>query len=160
MRIASLLRRLAPVLCALALLMLTGCGQSVPAEAAQGGPGIQSISFSRTTADGNDSFDFSIWQLGEAYYFSDAAVIGGDGTAEPVSREVTEADMTRARDIAAQYGIKAYLEAYKKPLIDLAPGEAVYKTELTLDDGTVLSADTQGSWGDALEVFFKELSAE
>ena len=66
--------------------MLTGCGQSVPAEAAQGGPGIQSISFSRTTADGNDSFDFSIWQLGEAYYFSDAAVIGGDGTAEPVSR--------------------------------------------------------------------------
>ena len=48
--------------------MLTGCGQSVPAEAAQGGPGIQSISFSRTTADGNDSFDFSIWQLGEAYY--------------------------------------------------------------------------------------------
>ena len=49
--------------------MLTGCGQSVPAEAAQGGPGIQSISFSRTTADGNDSFDFSIWQLGEAYYF-------------------------------------------------------------------------------------------
>ena len=60
MRIASLLRRLAPVLCALALLMLTGCGQSVPAEAAQGGPGIQSISFSRTTADGNVSFDLSI----------------------------------------------------------------------------------------------------
>lgn len=159
MRIALLLRRLAPALCAFALLMLTGCGQSVPGKAAQGGS-IQCISFSRTTADGNDSFDFSIWQLGEAYYFSDAAVIGGDGTAEPVSREVTEANMTRARDIAAQYGIKAYLEAYKKPLINLAPGEAVYKTELTLDDGTVLSADTQGSWGDALEGFFKELSAE
>ena len=31
---------------------------------------------------------------------------------------------------------------------------------ISFDDGSVLSADTPGSWGDALEGFFKELSAE
>ena len=61
-----------------------------------------------------------------------------------------------ARELAAQYGIKAYLEAYKPPLIDLG-GAGGYRTELEFDDGTVLTADTAGTWEEPLEHFFKEL---
>lgn len=149
--IRRLVSSLAPAL--LALCLLAGCSQSVPDRAALDNDGaIRRISFMRIDG-GEYSFSYSIYQLGEAYYF--AGELSGAG--DLGSREVTQADMTRARELAAQYGLKAYLEAYKPPLIKLPSGDAHYRTELELDDGQILSADTDGTWGEALMSFFAEL---
>ena len=152
-------RRAALAALLIAVLVLTACGQSVPDRAALDDTGgITRITFSRAGNDAEYPFVYSIYQLGEAYYFAD----GTDGAAADGSevnlgsREVTQQDMTNARELAAQYGIKAYLEAYKPPLIDLG-GAGGYRTELEFDDGTVLSADTAGTWEEPLEHFFKEL---
>ncbi len=158
------LKRAALAALLIAALVLTACGQSVPdREALSDTGGITRITFSRTGSNTEYPFVYSIYQLGEAYYFAD----GTDGDALDTanadtdganlgSREVTQQDMTNARELAAQYGIKAYLEAYKPPLISLG-GTGGYRTELELDDGTVLSADTAGTWREPLEHFFKEL---
>ena len=158
------LKRAALAALLIAALVLTACGQSVPDRAALADTGgITRITFSRTGSNTEYPFVYSIYQLGEAYYFAD----GTDGDALDTanadtdganlgSREVTQQDMTNARELAAQYGIKAYLEAYKPPLISLG-GTGGYRTELELDDGTVLSADTAGTWRESLEHFFKEL---
>lgn len=148
----------------IAVLALTACGQSVPNRAALDDTGgITRITFTRAGNDAEYPFVYSIYQLGEAYYFADgtdgdaldsAAVAGSEVNLG--SREVTQQDMTNARELAAQYGIKAYLEAYKPPLIDLG-GAGGYRTELEFDDGTVLTADTAGTWEEPLEHFFKEL---
>ena len=148
----------------IAALALTACGQSVPDRAALDGTGgITRITFSRTESEAEYPFVYSIYQLGEAYYFADGTEGEADGAPDNTasafdlgSREVTEQDMANARDLAAQYGIKAYLEAYKPPLIDLG-GAGAYRTELEFDDGTVLAADTAGTWQEPLEHFFKEL---
>ena len=157
-------RRAALAALLIAVLVLTACGQSVPDRAALDDTGgITRITFSRAGNDAEYPFVYSIYQLGEAYYFADgtdgdaldsAAVAGSEVNLG--SREVTQQDMTNAREFAAQYGIKAYLEAYKPPLIDLG-GAGGYRTELEFDDGTVLSADTAGTWEEPLEHFFKEL---
>ena len=158
------LKRAALAALLIAALVLTACGQSVPDRAALADTGgITRITFSRTGSNTEYPFVYSIYQLGEAYYFAD----GTDGDALDTanadtdganlgSREVTQQDMTNARELAAQYGIKAYLEAYKPPLISLG-GTGGYRTELELDDGAVLSADTAGTWRESLEHFFKEL---
>ena len=158
------IRRALCALLAAAALALTACGQSVPDRAALDGTGgITRITFSRAQSGAEYPFVYSIYQLGDAYYFADGtdgdardAADGGDGEINLGSREVTEQDMTNARELAAQYAIKAYLEAYKPPLIDLG-GAGGYRTELELDDGTVLAADTAGAWQEPLEHFFKEL---
>ena len=157
-------RRAALAALLIAVLVLTACGQSVPDRAALDDTGgITRITFSRAGNDAEYPFVYSIYQLGEAYYFADgtdgdaldsAAVAGSEVNLG--SREVTQQDMTNARELAAQYGIKAYLEAYKPPLIDLG-GAGGYRTELEFDDGTVLTADTAGTWEEPLEHFFKEL---
>ena len=157
-------RRAALAALLIAVLALTACGQSVPNRAALDGTGgITRITFTRAGNDAEYPFVYSIYQLGEAYYFADgtdgdaldsAAVAGSEVNLG--SREVTQQDMTNARELAAQYGIKAYLEAYKPPLIDLG-GAGGYRTELEFDDGTVLTADTAGTWEEPLEHFFKEL---
>ena len=157
-------RRAALAALLIAVLALTACGQSVPDRAALDDTGgITRITFSRAGNDAEYPFVYSIYQLGEAYYFADgtdgdaldsAAVAGSEVNLG--SREVTQQDMTNARELAAQYGIKAYLEAYKPPLIDLG-GAGGYRTELEFDDGTVLTADTAGTWEEPLEHFFKEL---
>ena len=148
----------------IAALVMTACGQSVPDRAALDDTGgIVRITFSRVHSGAEYPFIYSIYQLGEAYYFADGTdgdARDEDGAAADVvnvgSREVTEQDMANARELAAQYGMKSYLEAYKPPLIDLG-GEGEYRTELELDDGTVLAADTAGTWQQPLEHFFKEL---
>lgn len=157
-------RRAALAALLIAVLALTACGQSVPNRAALDDTGgITRITFTRAGNDAEYPFVYSIYQLGEAYYFADgtdgdaldsAAVAGSEVNLG--SREVTQQDMTNARELAAQYGIKAYLEAYKPPLIDLG-GAGGYRTELEFDDGTVLTADTAGTWEEPLEHFFKEL---
>lgn len=157
-------RRAALAALLIAVLALTACGQSVPDRAALDDTGgITRITFSRAGNDAEYPFVYSIYQLGEAYYFADGtdgdALDGAAADGSEVnlgSREVTQQDMTNARELAAQYGIKAYLEAYKPPLIDLG-GAGGYRTELEFDDGTVLSADTAGTWEEPLEHFFKEL---
>lgn len=157
-------RRAALAALLIAVLVLTACGQSVPDRAALDDTGgITRITFSRAGNDAEYPFVYSIYQLGEAYYFADGtdgdALDGAAADGSEVnlgSREVTQQDMTNARELAAQYGIKAYLEAYKPPLIDLG-GAGGYRTELEFDDGTVLSADTAGTWEEPFEHFFKEL---
>ena len=138
-------------------MLFTGCGQSVPDRAALNDDGaIQKLSFSRAGTGAEYEFDYCIFQIGEAYYFTNAAENeGGIGTA---SVEVGEDDLRQARELCAQYGIKSYLEAYKPPLLNLLPQQnEKYTTLIELDDGTVLSAESDGSWGDALKVFFGEL---
>lgn len=145
------------VIAALIMLfaMLVGCGQSVPDKAALSGEGdVVRITLSFSGTSGEGAYYYSIYQLGEAYYFS----AGADGV-ELAGLAVEETDMATARELAAQYGVKSYLEAYKPPRIELSHDEN-YRTELELRDGTVLAADTAGSWGDALTAFFKGLEAK
>lgn len=130
--------------------MLVGCGQSVPDKAALSGEGdVVRITLSFSGDSGEGAYSYSIYQLGEAYYFSAAA----DGV-ELTGLAVEETDMAEARELAAQYGVKSYLEAYKPPRIELSHNET-YHTELELRDGTVLSADTAGSWGRCVDGIFQ-----
>ena len=115
-------RRAALAALLIAVLALTACGQSVPDRAALDDTGgITRITFSRAGNDAEYPFVYSIYQLGEAYYFADGsdgdALDGAAADGSEVnlgSREVTQQDMTNARELAAQYGIKAYLEAYSR----------------------------------------------
>lgn len=135
--------------------MLVGCGQSLPDKAALSGEGdVVRITLSFFGASDEGACSYSIYQLGEAYYFS----AGADGVGL-TGLAVEQTDMAEARELAAQYGVKSYLEAYKPPRIELSHDET-YHTELELRNGTVLSADTAGSWGDALMAFFKGLEAK
>lgn len=139
----------------LLVAMLVGCGQSVPDRAALAVENdIVRVTLSFSDTEEGSVFSYSIYQLGEAYYF-----LGTVGGVELAALEVSEDDMTQAQELAAQYAIKAYLEAYKPPLIKLSRDDE-YRTELELRNGTVLSADTAGSWAEALTSFFKGLEAK
>ncbi|MGI5976423.1 MAG: hypothetical protein ACOX68_01830 [Candidatus Limivicinus sp.] len=140
--------------------MASGCGRAEETELPSGS--MKSIGFSCNHMERTSCFSCSIYCRDEQVYL-DAWCFADDGEGEReisyTGREISAEEMERARELAAQYGIKSYLEAYREPVFASRVQDGTeFTTSLGFENGVVLSAPTEGVWGSALKDFFTGLA--
>ena len=146
------------------LLLLTACGKApeeiLPGETEpeQDHGAVTAVTFARGHMVQTESFRFSLEEKdGDCFlnadYFNEQeekTVIEG--------QKVSGTAMEELRKLLEEKNVLTFAETWEKPgHRPAAQDETIFELEIRLEDGTVLKAESHGTFGEDLRIFFTEL---